>query len=65
MYYDTCILCGANLDPGEKCDCSEVQTKEKQSSQARPMQKDCFSHTQSNIDDKTTVYDYILSQLSY
>ena len=20
-YYDTCPDCGANLDPGEKCDC--------------------------------------------
>lgn len=20
-YYDTCPYCGANLDPGEKCDC--------------------------------------------
>ena len=22
-YYHTCRLCGANLDPGEKCDCTE------------------------------------------
>lgn len=20
-YFDTCPCCGANLDPGEKCDC--------------------------------------------
>ena len=20
-YYTTCLRCGANLDPGEKCDC--------------------------------------------
>lgn len=20
-YYHTCLLCGANLDPGERCDC--------------------------------------------
>jgi len=20
-YYHTCLKCGANLDPGEKCDC--------------------------------------------
>lgn len=22
-YYDTCPKCGANLDPGEHCDCEE------------------------------------------
>lgn len=26
-YYDTCPFCGANLDPGERCDCmSEPQS---------------------------------------
>lgn len=24
-YYHTCPLCGANLDPGERCDCDEEQ----------------------------------------
>lgn len=23
MYYSECPLCGANLDPGEKCECQE------------------------------------------
>lgn len=22
-YYNTCPICGANLDPGERCDCEE------------------------------------------
>lgn len=22
-YYNTCKICGANLDPGEKCDCNK------------------------------------------
>lgn len=22
-YYNTCASCGANLDPGEKCDCEK------------------------------------------
>lgn len=22
-YYETCSLCGANLDPGERCDCTK------------------------------------------
>ena len=25
-YYYTCPLCGANLDPGEKCDCTLTLT---------------------------------------
>ncbi len=24
-YYHTCPICGANLDPGERCDCKEVR----------------------------------------
>ena len=24
-YYRTCPYCGANLDPGERCDCQEEQ----------------------------------------
>ena len=27
-YYNTCCKCGANLDPGEKCDCTYHQHKE-------------------------------------
>lgn len=23
MYYNKCEICGANLDPGERCDCYE------------------------------------------
>lgn len=23
-YFDVCPLCGAHLDPGERCDCEEV-----------------------------------------
>lgn len=30
MYYDKCPCCGANLDPGEKCDCREESTKKEQ-----------------------------------
>lgn len=26
-YYNTCIYCGANLDPGEKCNCKEKRNK--------------------------------------
>lgn len=27
-YYHTCPLCGANLDPGERCDCTTYSLKE-------------------------------------
>ena len=26
-YYKTCPHCGANLDPGEQCDCLEVEAR--------------------------------------
>lgn len=30
-YYRTCPLCGANLDPGEICECREIQNKKEKS----------------------------------
>ncbi len=27
-FYETCPLCGANLDPGEPCDCQEEKELE-------------------------------------
>lgn len=27
-YYWTCPHCGANLDPGEKCDCRQTELKD-------------------------------------
>lgn len=27
MYYNKCPECGANLDPGEHCDCKEEKAK--------------------------------------
>jgi len=28
MYYNRCDMCGANLDPGERCDCQEQKTRQ-------------------------------------
>lgn len=28
MYYKICSNCGANLDPGERCDCEEERQKQ-------------------------------------
>lgn len=27
-YYNTCRICGANLDPGEPCDCEKEKVRE-------------------------------------
>lgn len=27
MYFNICSHCGANLDPGEKCECAEKEGK--------------------------------------
>ena len=29
MYYNSCPFCGANLDPGESCDCQEQRQESK------------------------------------
>lgn len=29
-YYNTCPLCGCNLDPGEKCDCEDCEDDKKE-----------------------------------
>jgi len=28
-YYHTCPCCGANLDPGERCDCEDANESQK------------------------------------
>ena len=33
--YKTCPLCGANLDPGERCDCETEDMPEERSSQCQ------------------------------
>lgn len=29
-FYKTCPFCGANLDPGEKCDCQDTKKEEEE-----------------------------------
>lgn len=36
-YYNICDLCGATLDPGEKCTCVEDARKEKESEKLKKM----------------------------
>lgn len=33
--YHTCAICGANLDPGEPCDCREEKERERKKMQNR------------------------------
>ena len=33
-YYDTCSICGANLDPGEPCDCQKEKERASKEMQA-------------------------------
>lgn len=41
-YYNTCKICGANLDPGEPCDCQEEKetTDRQQDTQYPDKEKD-------------------------
>ena len=41
-YYRTCPWCGANLDPGEQCDCKEKAASGR-------------SRTESSADEKITI----------
>lgn len=32
-FYNVCPHCGANLDPGERCDCKEQQSERQQAAE--------------------------------
>lgn len=32
-FYNICPYCGANLDPGEQCDCKEQQSERQQAAE--------------------------------
>ena len=34
-YYRICEVCGASLDPGERCDCSKEQQKKPQQAEVK------------------------------
>ena len=36
MIYKTCPICGANLDPGERCDCRDRTESEPRKSKEKP-----------------------------
>ena len=36
MYYKTCPRCGANLDPGERCECADRRLEPEETAKATP-----------------------------
>lgn len=36
MYYKTCPRCGANLDPGERCECADRRLEPGETAKATP-----------------------------
>lgn len=32
-FYNVCPYCGANLDPGERCDCKEQQSEQQKAAE--------------------------------
>lgn len=60
-YYYTCDVCGANLDPGERCsDCEEVQTIKKTS--ATLVENEAEAQTiQKTVSNKQVYYNTIHS----
>lgn len=57
MYYHTCPLCGANLDPGERCDCLERKKREPERSGNRriPINKNSASVKQTDARGLTPI----------
>lgn len=39
-YFNTCPICGANLDPGEQCDCREEKEQPKDIEQKETLKCD-------------------------
>ena len=60
MYYNTCPLCGANLDPGEKCDCEKIQQAKRE--EQLPSIKSCSTKQKSIKRHLTHIY-YIKNPL--
>ncbi len=39
MYYHVCPSCGSHLDPGERCDCTNIKKETNPSPRERPLSK--------------------------
>lgn len=39
MYYHVCPSCGSHLDPGEKCDCTNIKKETNPVPRERPLPK--------------------------
>ena len=54
-YYWTCPYCGANLDPGESCDCPESNGLDTDYSDVNP--PICKKETEDKSNERTPAYD--------
>lgn len=60
-FYNTCPLCGANLDPNESCDCQDEKEQDKQNIQKMLMIgkggqiRMCFSQEVDGVASKMVV----------
>lgn len=39
MYYKICPRCGANLDPGERCECADRRPEPRETDRATPTER--------------------------
>ena len=53
--YNTCRYCGANLDPGEKCDCCPEKAKTGKSFDCRLAGNEYSCHKQSEAACKNSI----------
>ncbi len=54
MFFNTCEYCGANLDPGERCDCRDIK-KERTAEASAPINKNIISPYERSV--KSNEYD--------
>ena len=55
MYYHVCPSCGSHLDPGEKCDCTNIKKETNPQPRERPLTKTSNSTTVSLSTPKAKV----------
>lgn len=48
MLFNTCTYCGANLDPGERCDCTDIK-KERTAEASAPTNNSIISPNEGSV----------------
>ena len=52
MFYRVCPCCGSNLDPGERCECVDIE-KKKNGCLLRILDYDCDGQIRMKVEDMT------------